>query len=134
VVCCTAVGCVTVVSRVVLVVVVAGSEAHELKPSMKAVPSKSISIFIVDPFVEDSAQPPGTDVFLSHFFRGSKAPVRHSPYWNFASKLTRQVNSIDHFHQLKRLFRVVYWRRLTSNRIGKIAQLHFETVLAVSRF
>ena len=39
-VCCIAVGCATVVSRVVVVVVAAGSEAHELKPSMKAVPVK----------------------------------------------------------------------------------------------
>ena len=132
-VCCTAVGSVTVVSRVEVVVVVVGSDPHEVKPSMKAVPSKSISIFIVDSFVEDSAQLPRTDVFLSHFFRAGEARVRHSRYRNFAAELTRCVDPIDHFHQLERLFRVVHRQCLSSNRIGKIAQLHFETILAVSR-
>jgi len=114
-------------SRVVVVVVVAGSLAHEAKPSIKATPSRKVNIFIVEfPFVEDSAQMPQTDVFRANF-----SALCH---WNLPSQIARGVNPIDHFHQLERLFRVVDRRRLPSNRIGKIAQLHFETVLAVSRF
>jgi hypothetical protein len=128
VVCCVAVGCATVVvSCVVVVVVVAGSDAHEANPSSPATPSRRISVFIVKfPFVENSAQMPQTDVFLANFSALC--------YWNFPSQLARGVNSIDHFHQLESLFRVVDRRCLTANGLGKIAQLHFETVFAVSRF
>ena len=125
-VCCVAVGCATVVVSCVVVVVV-GSPAHAAKPSITATPSRRISVFIVEfPFVENSAQMPQTDVFLANFSALC--------YWNFPSQLARGVNSIDHFHQLERLFRVVDRRCLTANGLGKIAQLHFETVFAVSRF
>src|SRR5689334_22528785 len=46
VVCCVVVGCVTVASRAVVVVLVVGSDEHEAKLSIAAIPSREINIFI----------------------------------------------------------------------------------------
>src|SRR6476620_1990376 len=55
-------------------------------------------------------------------------------HWHFAPQLARGVNSINHLHQFKCLFGIVYRRCLTADGSGKIAQLHFETAFAVMRF
>jgi hypothetical protein len=50
-------------------VVVVGSDEHEAKLSIAAIPNKKINIFIGEfLFAENSVQMPQTDVFLPNFF------------------------------------------------------------------
>ena len=71
VVCCVVVGCVNVASRAVVVLVV-GSDEHEAKLSIAAIPSGKINIFIGEfSLLRVRCQMRHTDVFVRTFF-----PVR----------------------------------------------------------